>query len=150
MIIMCAPTVRARSSASFRLARASRSRSENTSPSSSRGGTLISTLNWPSSVWKAGIGDRLERGGVDQRRVAGVVGQVELDLEAERAPLRMEARLGEHPGEHVQTRPDLQSVALAVLAAEGPGGDLLAHEGDYPCRAPALQLPGGDLGALDH
>ena len=54
MIIMCAPTVRARSSASLRLARASRSSSENTSPSSSRGATLISTLNWPSSVWKAG------------------------------------------------------------------------------------------------
>ena len=54
MIIMCAPTVRARFSASFRLARASRSSSENTVPSSSRGATLISTLNCPSSVWKLG------------------------------------------------------------------------------------------------
>ena len=54
MIIMCAPTVRACSSASLRLARASRSRSENTPPSSRRGGTLISTLNCPSSVWNAG------------------------------------------------------------------------------------------------
>ena len=53
MIIMCAPTVRARSSARFRLPRTASSSSVNTSPSSSRGGTLISMLNWPISVWKS-------------------------------------------------------------------------------------------------
>ena len=50
---MCAPTVRARSSARLRLPRTASSSSEATSPWSSRGGTLISTLNWPSSVWKS-------------------------------------------------------------------------------------------------
>ena len=53
MIIMCAPTVRARSSARFRLRRTASSSSVNTSPSSMRGGTLISMLNWPISVWKS-------------------------------------------------------------------------------------------------
>ena len=53
MIIMCAPTVRARSSARLRLPRTASSSSVKTSPSSMRGGTLISTLNWPSSVWKS-------------------------------------------------------------------------------------------------
>ena len=51
---MCAPTVRARSSAWLRLARVSRSKPENTPPLSSRGAKLISTLNCPSSVWKLG------------------------------------------------------------------------------------------------
>src|SRR4029453_9384309 len=54
IITMCAPTERACSSALFRLARSVRSRSAFSSPASRRGGTLISTLNWPSSVWKSG------------------------------------------------------------------------------------------------
>ena len=53
IIIMCAPTVRARSSARFRLTLTASSSSVNTSPSSIRGGTLISMLNWPISVWKS-------------------------------------------------------------------------------------------------
>ena len=53
MIIMCAPTVRALSSAQLRLVLTSSSSSENIPFSSSRGGMLISTLNWPSSVWKS-------------------------------------------------------------------------------------------------
>ena len=50
---MCAPTVRAFSSAQLRLLRTDSSSSENIAPSSIRGGMLISTLNWPSSVWKS-------------------------------------------------------------------------------------------------
>ena len=76
---------------------------------------------------EAWVGDRLERGGVDQGRLARVVRQVELDLQPERAALGVKARFREHPGEHVETGPDLTSVTLAILAAEGPGGDLLAH-----------------------
>ena len=54
IITMCAPTDRARCSALLRLARSDFSRSAFSSPASRRGGTLISTLNWPSSVWKSG------------------------------------------------------------------------------------------------
>ena len=73
------------------------------------------------------VRDRLERTRVDQRRIAGLVGQVQLDLEPEGAPVRIEARLAEHAREHVQARPDLLPVALAVLAREDRGGDLLSH-----------------------
>jgi hypothetical protein len=52
-IIMCAPTVRALSSASLRLPRMRASSRLNTSPSSSCGGMLISMLNCPSSVTKS-------------------------------------------------------------------------------------------------
>ena len=48
------PTVRALLSAAFRSARISRSSPSNASPASSRGGTLISRLNWPTSVAQAG------------------------------------------------------------------------------------------------
>ena len=54
MIIMCAPTVRARSSASLRLARASRSSSREHAALEQPRRTLISMLNCPSSVWNAG------------------------------------------------------------------------------------------------
>ena len=54
MIIMCAPTARARSSALLRLPRTDSSSSRSTGPPSSRGAMLISTLNCPSSVWKSG------------------------------------------------------------------------------------------------
>ena len=73
------------------------------------------------------VGDRLERGRVDQRGVAGVVGQVELDFEPERSPLGVKPRLGQHPGEHVEVRPHLHAVALSILATEGSGCNLLAH-----------------------
>ena len=84
---------------------------------------------------EARVGDRLERGGVDQGRLARVVRQVELDLQPERASLRVKARFREHPGEHVETGPDLTPVTLAILAAEGPGGDLLAHSHSIRERA---------------
>ena len=48
------PVLQARSSARFRLSRISFSRSATASPASSRGGTLISRLNCPSSVAQAG------------------------------------------------------------------------------------------------
>jgi hypothetical protein len=73
------------------------------------------------------VGDPLEHLGVRHRRVAGVVGEVELDLEADRALLRVEARLAEHPREHVEVALDLVAVALTVLAGELRRGDVLAH-----------------------
>ena len=61
------------------------------------------------------------------RRVAGLVGQVELDLEPDRAPVGVEARLAQHPREHVEAGAHLLPVALAVLASEDRGLDLLSH-----------------------
>ena len=52
-ITMCAPTLRAFSSALLRLVRTSVSSSLSTVPFSERGATLISTLNCASSVWKS-------------------------------------------------------------------------------------------------
>jgi hypothetical protein len=54
MIIMWAPTVRDLSSAPLRLPRTALSSSASTRPPNRRGDTLISTLNWLSSVWKSG------------------------------------------------------------------------------------------------
>lgn len=51
---MCAPIARAFTSAALRLARTYSSKSAVPVPVSRRGGTLISMLNWPSSVWKLG------------------------------------------------------------------------------------------------
>ena len=88
---------------------------------------LISTLNCASSVVKSLSAIASSTVGVEQRRVARLVGQVELDLEPHRAPLGVEARLREHAREHVEARAHLLAVALPVLAAEDRGGDVLAH-----------------------
>ena len=53
-MIMCAPMSLARSSPSLRALRMSASKPLMPSSPRRRGGTLISMLNWPSSVWKAG------------------------------------------------------------------------------------------------
>ena len=73
------------------------------------------------------VGDQLEHVRVRQRRVAGLLGQVELDLQPDRAPVGIEPRLGEHAREDVQAQLDLVAVALTVLAAEGGVGDFVAH-----------------------
>ena len=90
---MCAPVVRAFSSAALRLAR-----------------TVVS-----------------KHLGVGERRVAGRVGQVELDLEPDRAPLRVEARLAQHAREDVEVPLDLVPVALPVVTAEDRGADVFPH-----------------------
>ena len=82
------------------------------------------------------FGDRLERAGVDHRRVALLVGEVELDLEADGASLGVEARLAEHSREHVEAGAHLLAVALAVLAREDGGGYFLPHALSLP-RPPA-------------
>src|SRR5439155_23968753 len=78
------------------------------------------------------VADRLEHARVDERRVARLVGEVELDLQPERAPLVLEARLRQHAREDVEARPDLLPVTLPVLAAEGARGDLLPHARSVP------------------
>ena len=89
------------------------------------------------------VGDQLEHVRVGQRRVAGLLGQVELDLQADRAPVGIEARLREHPREDVQAQLDLVAVALAVLAAEGGIGDFIAHGAPFPggaCSVSATEI----------
>ena len=125
--IMCAPAVFARSSAVLRLARTDSSSSVITSPPSSRGCEVDLDVELAELGLEVGVGDRLERRGVDHRRVAGLVGEVELDLEPERAPLGVEAGLGEQAREDVEAGAHLLPVALAILAAENPGRDFLAH-----------------------
>ena len=127
-IIMWSPSLRARSSAWLRLSRICPSNSDRTPPSSMRGAMLISMLNWPSSVTKSGSAMRSSTRSVRERRIAGLVGEVELDLEADRAAVGVEARLGEHPREDVEAAAHLLAIALAVLAAEDLRFDLLAHE----------------------
>ena len=78
------------------------------------------------------VGDQLEHVRVRERRVAGLLGQVELDLQPDRAPVRIEPRLGEHPREDVKAELDLVAVALAVLAAEGGISDFVAHGAPFP------------------
>ena len=74
------------------------------------------------------VGNQLERLCVGHRRLPIGIGQVQFDLEADRAPLGVEPSFGEHHREHLQAPLDLLAVALALLAAEGRGGELLTHE----------------------
>ena len=91
-------------------------------------------LNCPSSVWKSGFGDRLERLGVLQRRVAALVDQVELDLEPGHRVVGVEARLAQHPREHVEAAAHLLAVPGAVGAGELLCLYLFAH-GSHPRSA---------------
>ena len=84
---------------------------------------------------EVGVGDRLEGLGVDHGRVAGVVGEVELDLEPHRAPLGVEARFAEHAREHVEARAHFLAVALPVLARKDLRRYFLAHELSLPRAA---------------
>ena len=97
-------------------------------------------LNWASSVWKSGSADQLQDLLVDHRRVAGRVGEVELDLEAHAAPLGVEPGLGQHPGEHVQAALHLLPVPLTVLAGELPARDVLTHVPPLPRARPRPTL----------
>ena len=84
------------------------------------------------------VGDQLQHVLVRQRRIAGLLGQVELDLEPDRAPVGIEPRLREHPREHVKAQLDLVPVALTVLAGEGGFGDFIAH-GASSCRVQSVR-----------
>ena len=98
-----------------------------------RGAMLISMLNCPSSVWKSGSAIASSTAALASAGPAVVVGQVELDLQAERAARRLEALVGQHAREDVQARAHLLAVALAVGTAEHPGGDVLAHGSGRQC-----------------
>src|SRR5262249_31955230 len=84
---------------------------------------------------EVGVRDDGEHLGVAHRRVEGPVHEVELDLQTGQWTIEVEPRLAEHPSEHVQALAQLLAVELAVLAAELPGLDVLAHR-----RPPARNL----------
>ena len=139
--IMCAPAVRARSSAVLRLARTDVLQLRHHLAAEQPRGEVDLDVELAELGLEVGVGDRLQRRRVDHRRVAGLVGQVELDLEPERAPLGVEAGLGEQAREHVEAGAHLLPVALAILAGEDLGRDVLAHPGEIiphgaSCRAP--------------
>ena len=85
MIIMCAPTVRARSSAWLRLAAHRLLELAEHAPAQQPRRHVDLHVELAELGLEVRVGDRLERAGVDHRRVALLVGQVELDLEADRA-----------------------------------------------------------------
>ena len=76
---------------------------------------------------EVGVGDRRERLGVLERRVAVLVDQVELDLEAGHRVVGVEGRLAQHPGEHVEAAPHLLAVPRAIGRGELLEVDLFAH-----------------------
>ena len=124
------------SSAWLRLAahRTPRAR-ENTAPSSSRGGMLISTLNWPSSVWKSASAIASSTAALP---IAGSpASSVRLSSisspNERRSASKRDSR--EHPREHVEAGAHLLAVALPVLAAEDLRGDFLSHALSVPRAA---------------
>jgi hypothetical protein len=73
------------------------------------------------------VGDRRQRLGVLQRRVALLVDEVELDLEPRHRVVGVEDVLAEHPREGVQAAVHLLAVAGAVSAGELLSFDVFAH-----------------------
>ena len=75
------------------------------------------------------VRDRGQRLGVLQRRVAQLVDQVELHLEAGHRVVGVEARLAQHPGEDVEAATHLLAVPRAVRPGELLQLHLFAHAG---------------------
>ena len=87
------------------------------------------------------VGDRGQRLGVLQRRVAELVDQVELDLESRHRVVGVELVLAQHPGERVEAAVDLLAVAGAISAGELLCVDVFAHAGTL-VRLAAKVAPG--------
>ncbi len=121
------PTSRARLSAWFRMARTLASSCVNASPASCRGATLISRLNWPSSLAQLGSEIAASTWVLRIGRQRGLVDQVQLDLQAELRRLVLEAGLTQHPGQHVQAHAHLLAVRTPVLLGDRDGWDIPAH-----------------------
>jgi hypothetical protein len=72
-------------------------------------------------------GDRREHVGVAHRRHAALVGQVQLDLLADRVGVLVEQALAEHAGERVERAAHLVPVLAPILAADLDRLDVTAH-----------------------
>ena len=75
-------------------------------------------LNWPSSVWKSGSAIASSASAFFSAGSPRVVDEVELDLEPGHRVVGVEARLAQHPGEHVEAAAHLLAVPRAVGAGE--------------------------------
>ena len=134
-ITMWAPTSRAFSSAALRLARTFASKLDDPVIGQPARRDVDLEVELAELGHEVGIGDRLEHLGVLHRRVAGVVDEVQLDLEAGHRTIDVEPRLAQHPREDVETLPHLLAIARAILAGELPALDVLAHrEVPSSCR----------------
>ena len=127
IITMWAPTSAALASASLRLARMPSSNSLKPRSLSCLGGTLISRLNWPSSVWKSGSAIASSASAFFSAGSPTLVDEVELDLQPGHRVVGVEARLAQHPREHVEAAAHLLAVPRAVLAGELLLRHLFAH-----------------------
>ena len=143
IITMWAPTSADFCSASLRLSRSVCSKVDSPPSRSRAGGTLISMLNWPSSVTNSGSAIARQRLGVLQRGVAVVVDEVELDLEAGHRVVGVEPRLAQHPGEDVEAAADLLAVPGAVGTGELLCGYFFAHALDTRDESAAGRAPSG-------
>ncbi len=84
---------------------------------------------------EVGVGDGGQDLGVLQRRIAVLVDQIELHLQARHRVVGVEACLAKHPGEHVQADTDLLAVTRSVSPAELLRFHLFAHAGTLRLRA---------------
>ena len=139
-----APTLEPFSSASLSERRRLSSNFERPPSRSLAGATLISMLNWPSSVWKSGsaMASRTSaffRAGspASSMRLSSISRPVIGSSVSKR-------RLTQHAREHVEVAAHLLAVARPVGAAELLLIDLFAHDGTLvtrsPCRKPSAGL----------
>ncbi len=114
-------------SPAFRLPRTSVSSPAIELPASSRGGTLISRLNWPSSVAQAGSAIASSTSALRMDGPALVIDQVQLDFQPDLSGVGLEQMLAEHPGEYVQRPPYLVPVFPPVLTADRDQLNVATH-----------------------
>ena len=134
------PVRAAFSSAAFRLSRMFDSIVSSPMPSIWPGGTLISMLNWPSSVWNASSSIALSTSVFLNAGSCLLVDQVQLDLDPGHRPLGSEPGLAQHPSERVQVAMDLVAERGPVRPGELDPVDFLTHDG-LPCWLLASVCP---------
>ena len=126
IITWWAPTADDRASASFSDRRRFSSNVFSPESRNQAGGTLISMLNWPSSVWNAGSAIAANASAFFSAG-SPLVDEVELDLQAGHRVVGVELVLAEHPLEHVEAAVDLLAIARAVGPRELLCVDVLPH-----------------------
>src|SRR5690606_35113074 len=89
--------------------------------------------------------DRVERLGVPQGRVARLVDEVELDLDADVGVGHREVLLAQHRRKDIEVPTDLGAVASPILTGELAGFDVLSHGAQTrprsgPCAARAGRI----------
>jgi hypothetical protein len=88
-----------------------------------------------------GVLDGLEDLGVVESGFVVLVDEVELDLHPGHIPVGVEARVLQHPLEHVEVKPDFFAVLLALFSGEARGADLGAHAAQCMPVATCAAMP---------